>query len=265
MKRQNENQSKIDFPQRIRVNQERLRSNLKPQYDFIVCGSGSSGSVVARRLAENPDVSVLLLEAGGDDDVPSVTESLRWHENLGTERDWGFKGQPNPHLNGRAIPLPMGKVLGGGSSINVMAWARGHKHDWDFFAAESGDTAWSYGSVLNIYRRIEDWHGVPDPHYRGTGGPVFVQPAQDPNPIAPAMVEGARSVGIPTFEHHNGRMMEGDGGASVIELIVRDGKRQSVFRESCFSLHGSAKPDGADKCVGYQGCLREKASGRCRD
>jgi choline dehydrogenase len=234
MNRQNENQSKIDFAQRIRVNQKRLRSNLKPQYDFIVCGSGSSGPVVARRLAENPDVSVLLLEAGGDDDVPSVTESLRWHENLGTERDWGFKGQPNPHLNGRAIPLPMGKVLGGGSSINVMAWARGHKHDWDFFAAESGDTAWSYGSVLNIYRRIEDWHGVPDPHYRGTGGPVFVQPAQNPNPIAPAMVEGARSVGIPTFEHHNGRMMEGDGGASILELIARDGKRQSVFRRYVF-------------------------------
>lgn len=77
--------------------------------------------MVARRLAENPDVSVLLLEAGGDDDVPSVTEAFRWHENLGSERDWKFVAQPNPHLNGRAISLPMGKVLGGGSSINVMA------------------------------------------------------------------------------------------------------------------------------------------------
>jgi choline dehydrogenase len=149
---------------------------LKSQYDFIVCGSGSSGSVVARRLAENPDVSVLLLEAGGDDDVPSVTEAHRWFENLGTERDWKFVAQPNPDLRGRAIALGMGKVLGGGSSINVMAWARGHKNDWDFFASESGDTAWNYESVLNIYRRIEDWRGTPDPRYRGTGGPVFVQP-----------------------------------------------------------------------------------------
>jgi choline dehydrogenase len=224
----------MDFSERARVNQRRLRSNLKSQYDFIVCGSGSSGSVVARRLAEDPNVSVLLLEAGGDDDVPSVTEANRWFENLGTERDWQFVAQPNPHLRGRAIPLSMGKVLGGGSSINVMAWARGHKNDWDFFASESGDPAWNYDSVLNIYRRIEDWHGAPDPQYRGTGGPVFVQPAPDPSPIAPAMVEGARSVGIPTFENHNGRMMEDSGGASIIDLRARDGKRLSVFRTYVF-------------------------------
>ena len=230
----NGDQFGVAFKERVRINQERLRSNLKPQYDFIVCGSGSSGSVMARRLAEHPEVNVLLLEAGGDDDVPSVTESLRWHENLGSERDWGFKGQPNPHLNGRAMSLPMGKVLGGGSSINIMAWARGHKNDWDFFAEEAGDAVWNYQSVSNIYRRIEDWHGAPDPKYRGTGGSVFVQPAPDPNPIAPAMVEGARSVGIPTFENHNGRMMEGDGGASLLDLILRDGKRQSVFRSYAF-------------------------------
>ncbi len=145
----NEKQSAVDFVERVRVNQQKLRSNLKSQYDFIVCGSGSSGSVVARRLAENPEVSVLLLEAGGSDDVPSVTESARWFENLGTERDWNFVAQPNPHLKGRSIPLNMGKVLGGGSSINVMAWARGHKNDWDFFASESGDTAWNYESVLD--------------------------------------------------------------------------------------------------------------------
>jgi len=230
MSSNNGNQSAADFKERVHVNQQRLRSNLKSQYDFIVCGSGSSGSVVARRLAENPGVSVLLLEAGGDDDVPSVMEPIRWHENLRSERDWDFKAQPNRHLNGRAIPLPMGKVLGGGSSINVMAWAWGHKNDWDFFANETGDPAWNYESVLNTYRRIEDWHGAPDPHFRGTEGPVFVQPAPDPNPIAPAMVDAARCVGIPTFESHNGRMMEGDGGASILDLIVRDGKRQSIFR-----------------------------------
>jgi choline dehydrogenase len=222
------------FAERVRANQQKLTAELKPHYDFIVCGSGSSGSVVARRLAENADVSVLLLEAGGGDDVPSVIEAGQWPLNLGSERDWGFMGQPNPHLNGRSIPLNMGKVLGGGSSINVMCWARGHKNDWDFFAAEARDAAWSYESVLNIYRRIEDWHGTPDARYRGTGGPVFVQPAPAPNPVAPAMVEGARSVGIPTFQNQNGLMMEGDGGASIMDLRVRDGMRQSVFRSYAF-------------------------------
>jgi choline dehydrogenase len=222
------------FAERVRANQQKLTAEQKPHYDFIVCGSGSSGSVVARRLAENAKVSVLLLEAGGSDDMPSIMEAGQWPLNIGSERDWAFIGQPNPHLNGRSVPLNMGKILGGGSSINLMGWARGHKNDWDFFAAEARDAAWSYESVLNIYRRIEDWHGTPDPRYRGTGGPVFVQPAPDPNPVAPAMVEGARSVGIPTFQSQNGLMMEGDGGASIMDLRVRDGMRQSVFRSYTF-------------------------------
>jgi len=209
-------------------------SSLESQYDFIVCGSGSSGSVVARRLAENPDVSVLLLEAGGEDHSSAVMEPKQWPLNLGSERDWGFQGLPNPHLNGRSIPFSMGKVLGGGSSINVMVWARGHKSDWDAFASEANDPAWNYDSVLNIYRRIEDWHGAPDPAYRGTGGPVFVQPAPDPNPIAPATVQAARSVGIPDFESPNGRMMEAKSGAAISDLRIRNGKRESVFRSYVF-------------------------------
>src|SRR6202165_1198868 len=112
-----------EFAGRVRRNQQQLASELKPQYDFVVCGSGSSGSVVARRLAENADVSVLLLEAGGCDDVPEVMRAEQWPANLGSERDWNFTTQPNPHVNGRSIPFNMGKVLGGGSSINVMAWS----------------------------------------------------------------------------------------------------------------------------------------------
>src|SRR5262249_24930452 len=156
---------------RVLANQNKLRSELKPHYDFIVCGSGSSGSVVAGRLAENPEMKVLLLEGGGDEEAPNVIEARQRIKKIGSGRDWEFKTEPNPWLNGRAISLGMGKGLGGGSSINAMIWARGHKSDWDFFASEAGDPAWSYESVLNIYRGIEDWHGAPDPKYRGTGGP----------------------------------------------------------------------------------------------
>jgi choline dehydrogenase-like flavoprotein len=177
-----------EFAERVRINQKKLRSELKGQYDFVICGSGSSGSVVASRLAKDPAVSVLLLEAGGDDDVPSVTDARQWVTNIGSERYWQFTAEPNPHLNGRAIPLGMGKVLGGGSSINAMIWARGHKSDWDFFASEAGDPAWGYESVLDIYRRIEDWQGGPDPRYRGTGWPSICPVAARSEPGRSSLV-----------------------------------------------------------------------------
>lgn len=223
-----------EFAERVRNNQAKLTAELKTHYDFVVCGSGSSGSVVARRLAENPAVSVLLLEAGGTDEVAAIMDANQWFANLESERKWNFRALPNPHLNCRSLPLAMGRVLGGGSSINAMIWARGHQSDWDFYAAETDDPAWNYESVLSIYRRIEDWHGAPDPKRRGTGGLVFVQPAVHPNPLAPAVVEGARTVGITTFQSNNGVMMEGDGGAALLDLRVRNGKRLSVFRTYAF-------------------------------
>jgi choline dehydrogenase len=224
------------FDEVVAANQRRLRSNLRSHYDFIVCGSGSSGSVVAGRLAENQDVSVLLIEAGGSDSVAEVEMAAAWPMNLGSTRDWGFTALPNPHLNRRAIPMSMGKVLGGGSSINVMVWARGHKSDWDHFAAEAGDPVWSYESVLAIYREIENWQGKPDPARRGQGGLLYVTPPVEPNPVASAMLAAAKELGIPVFDDQNGVMMEGRGGASYMDLRIRDGRRQSIFRSYAFPL-----------------------------
>ncbi|BDG74303.1 choline dehydrogenase [Roseomonas fluvialis] len=219
-----------DFATRARDNQAQRTAGLRRSYDFIVCGAGASGSVIARRLAESPEVHVLLLEAGGSDEADSVLNPALWPTNLGSKRDWGFLAAPNPHLKGRALSLSMGKGLGGGSSINVMVWARGHRSDWDYFAAEAGDPAWGYENVLDIYRRIENWQGAPDPRFRGTGGPVWVQPAADPSPVAHAMLDAASDIGIPVFDHPNGRMMEGEGGAAISDMLVRDGRRHSLYR-----------------------------------
>jgi choline dehydrogenase len=219
-----------DFHRRAAENQARLTAELKPAYDFVVCGAGASGSVVARRLAENEAVQVLLIEAGGSDEAEAVLDPALWPTNLGSERDWGFAAEPNPHLNGRALSMSMGKGLGGGSSINVMVWARGHRSDWEYFAEEAGEARWNYQNVLDIYRRIENWQGTPDPVRRGANGPVWVQPAADPSPVARALLDAANELGIPSYESPNGRMMESEGGAAITDMLVRDGRRQSLFR-----------------------------------
>ena len=141
-----------EFNERVQANQLRLGAELQSSYDFIVCGSGSSGSVVARRLAETGDVSVLLLEAGETDDLPNVKETKQWLANVGTERDWGFQAAPNPLLNGRRLWLAAGKVLGGGSSINAMIWSRGMTGGT--LQKRQVIPGWSYESVLSPKRAI---------------------------------------------------------------------------------------------------------------
>ncbi len=151
-----------------------------------------------------------------------------WPTNPRSERDWGYTADAADSVNGRQLILPMGKVVGGGSSINVQIWARDHKNDFDMWAAEAGDDAWNYASVLEIYKRIEDWQGTPDADRRGTGGRVYVEQVQDPNPIAPAMLKACESVGIKAYDDMNGVIMEGEGGAALANVRIRDGRRLNV-------------------------------------
>lgn len=212
----------------IANNQTARRANLRSSYDYIVIGSGASGSVAARRLAENRAAQVLLLEAGGEDLKPGILIPETWFYNQGGEFDWNFAAEGSPTVNNRSIAQAAGKAIGGGTSINGMVWARGHKNDFDHWAREAGDDAWGYQHVLDIYRRIEDWQGAPDPARRGSGGEVFVQPSPHPGPITEAFLSAAESLGIPTFADQNGAMQEGPGGAAITNVRIRDGRRLNI-------------------------------------
>lgn len=231
------NDVREDFARQVRENQEKLSSELRMTFDYIVCGAGTSGSIVAARLAADSSKQILLLEAGATDETDLISNPNNWPMTLGSELDWGFVAEPNPHLNGRAISYSMGKVLGGGSSINVSTWSRGHRADWDHYASESGDPSWGYEAVLDLYRnRIENWAGDPDPDYRGVDGMVRVQPPAQPHPFSFALLEGAESIGLQRFSNPNGRMMEVSGGCSFVDETVCDGKRQSIFRSYLYPL-----------------------------
>jgi choline dehydrogenase len=201
---------------------------LRLDYDYIVCGSGAAGSAVARRLAEDPSRTVLLLEAGGSDEIDRVRLASSYPLARFPELFWRFEGRPEADLNGRGLVELMGKVVGGGSSVNTMVWARGHKGDFEDWAQATGDDGWNYENALRLYRKIESWQGAPDPLRRGMDGPVWVQTAQNPCPLAPAMIRAASVAGIPSFDDHNGAMMEGPGGAALANLIVKDGQRRNM-------------------------------------
>jgi choline dehydrogenase len=152
----------------IAANQAARRENLKASYDYIVIGSGAAGSVVARRLAENRETQVLLLEAGGEDLKPNVLITENWYFNQGGPMDWNFMAEPSAAVNNRSIHQAMGKAFGGGTSINGMVWARGHQNDFNYWAKESGDECWGYAHILEIYKGIEDWHPHSSRRPRGS-------------------------------------------------------------------------------------------------
>ena len=222
----------------VRANQNVRASRLLPAYDYIVVGTGSAGSALIGRLAANSTANILVIEAGDWDTAPSVQDPRLWFTNLGTERDWGDVAPPSPDTNNRAIPEHMGKVVGGGSSINATIWARPFKGDLQHWAQESGDAAWDYENGLAIYRRMENWQGKPDARYRGTGGPVWCQPAHDPHPMAQAMLAACNSLGLPVLEDLNGAREEGQGGFALMNQIIRDGRRQSMARSYLYPVLG---------------------------
>jgi choline dehydrogenase len=221
-----------------RANQAERTASLLPAYDYIVVGTGSAGSALVGRLAAKTSANILVIEAGDWDTAPSVMDPRLWFTNLGTELDWKDVALPSSSTNGRAIPEHMGKVVGGGSSINATIWARPFRNNLEHWARESGDAAWGYEHCLGIYRRMENWQGKADSHYRGKGGPVWVQPAFDPPPVALGMLAACRSLGMPMLDDLNGAREIGGGGFALMNQIIRDGRRQSMARSYLYPVLG---------------------------
>jgi choline dehydrogenase len=203
-----------------------LHAPLAREYDFVIVGGGTAGAVMARRLVERSDASVLVIEAGPSDvGIGAIDDASRWTALLRSDYDWGYNYAPTPYVDGRIIGIPRGKVLGGSSSINAMTWNRGHPRDYDAWEA-AGATGWNFAAALPYFKRAEDWEGG-ETDLRGAGGPLRIERPRDPHPIARAMVEAAAALGVPVLDDINGPSNE---GVAFSNLNAVDGVRWSASR-----------------------------------
>ncbi|WP_378943760.1 choline dehydrogenase [Mesorhizobium sp. ANAO-SY3R2] len=192
--------------------------------DFVIIGSGSAGSAMAYRLSEDGKHSVIVIEYGGTDFGPLIQMPSALSIPLNMSRyDWGFSSEPEPHLGGRVLATPRGKVLGGSSSINGMVYVRGHARDFDHWA-EQGATGWGYADVLPYFKRMEHAKGGED-GWRGTKGPLHIQRGSRRNPLYHAFVEAGHQAGFELTEDYNGAKQEGFG---AMEQTIHHGRRWSV-------------------------------------
>ncbi|MEO4001306.1 GMC family oxidoreductase N-terminal domain-containing protein [Mesorhizobium sp. CAU 1732] len=197
------------------------------QYDFIIVGSGSSGSVVAERLSANGRHSVLVLEAGGTDRRFFVQMPLGYGKTFFDPAvNWNYKAEPDQGLAGNADHWPRGKLLGGSSSINAMVWIRGQREDFDEWR-DAGNAGWGYDDVLPIFKAIEDNESGAD-DWRGQGGPVHVTDLRRfVHPLCNLYLEAGQQVDLPLNADFNGERQEGVG---VYQISTRNGRRMSAAR-----------------------------------
>jgi len=192
--------------------------------DFVIVGSGSAGSALAYRLSEDGKHSVIVIEYGGTDAGPLIQmpSALSFPMNMSLY-DWGYSSEPEPHLGGRVLATPRGKVLGGSSSINGMVYVRGHARDFDHWA-EQGATGWAFADVLPYFIRMEHSHGGEE-GWRGTSGPLHVQRGRRLNPLYAAFIEAGAQAGFELTEDYNGAKQEGFG---AMEQTIHRGRRWSA-------------------------------------
>lgn len=206
-------------------NQAANRASLESSYDYIVIGAGASGAIVAGELSKT-GAKVLVVESGGADTAPTISNPSIWFYNIGGALDWKLPIAPVPQLNNRKFNMALGHVLGGGSSINALVWSRGMARDYDGWE-RGGAKGWGFKDVLQTYKAQEDWEGGAN-EWRGAGGPVHIRKPGDPHPTAPAFIEAARQMGFAVHDDANGPMREGAGYINM--NIAADGTRVSSSR-----------------------------------
>ncbi len=192
--------------------------------DFVIVGAGSAGCALANRLSEDGRNSVIVIEYGGTDAGPLIQMPAALSIPMNTSLyDWGYSSEPEPHLGGRVLATPRGKVIGGSSSINGMVYVRGHARDFDHWA-ESGAVGWGFADVLPYFKRMEHSHGG-EAGWRGIDGPLHVRRGERTNPLYRAFVEAGRQAGFETTEDYNGSKQEGFG---AMEQTIHQGRRWSA-------------------------------------
>ena len=191
--------------------------------DYVIVGAGSAGCVLASRLSEDPDVKVLLLEAGGPDTAPEIHIPYAFPAVFKSGLDWDLLGEQEPGLNNRRLYLPRGRVIGGSSSINAMIYLRGARADYDQWAADGCD-GWSYDEVLPYFKRSED-NERGESEYHGVGGPLSISDSRSMQPLIETMLEAAVQAG---YEHNDDLNGEQQDGVGRFQLTQRGGMRCSA-------------------------------------
>ncbi len=194
-----------------------------PSADYVIVGAGSAGCVLANRLSEDPDVRVLLLEAGGKDGSINVKIPAAFPNQFHTKMDWDYSTEPEPYVDGKRMYVPRGKSLGGCSSMNAMLYVRGRPLDFDLWAGQ-GAPGWSWDDVLPYFKRAEN-NARGASEFHGAGGPVEVAEQRSPRPISRDILQAAVAAGIPRATDYNGPEQD---GVAPFQVFQKNGRRWSA-------------------------------------